>query len=1124
MTARAVRRSNGVTSPPARRLPGRASQWCSLLMLLAISGPLVTACGAPPAPTPLPTDTSTPTATATPTSTPTPSPTPTPTPLPLAEWVKDGDALLAQSDFEAARAAYQRALDAEPAYAPALVGLARAYHWQGGFEHEALAAAQQAVEAAPEDANALAILALAHATWYEPGPAVEAAEQAAGLEPDSAVVQAALTRAYLLDRQFDAALEAAGQAITLDPLLAEAYHALGHVYRSMADYARARASFEKAIELEPTFAPWTYALGHLSFLTNHEQEAEAVLEQTLELAPGDLDAMLSLADLAIDRHDYESAEAWLQQAVDLWPAHPDPVVRLGYLRLAQDEADEALDQLRQALELEPSYWPALVGMAYVYWSEGECDALSLRAQELLDLQPRFGEGRLFAGWARLCDYDPTKALDSLRKAIDLEPYDVYTRSALAVAYAFQERWDEAGSAAVEALRLSPSAEDEHETLAILYAWQGNTELSKGEHETALRLEDDSVDALVALGWILLDEDSYAQAEEFAREVLALKDGNEEARLLLGAARYLQGDVEGAVEVLEALQEDLPDDPGSYFWLGLAYRDLGSYSEARKHLVTYLALTPEESSPVQVEYLVEALGQGYLLAEAKALADLKEGLELYLGTDLDIAIEDQDEGRTVVIKLDAEEDDEQREIVANMTFVAAVSALYVTRIDPPADNGLQIKVRVGGKVAYQASADALLMARFADSTFTYDAFPVEMAFSRLIGGQEQATVEEIENDVAETRELEALEPVPFRELTEEALAERLSTEMEEGPEADSQAGDALLTLLGVIGPAVDLDALMEDLYTEQIAGFYDPDEDAFYLVQREEQTSQDQLVIAHEYVHALQDQHFGLDEEEAKLLDSDQAQAFEALVEGDAMLAMALYAEEYVTVFDRLASISEAGGLENEVLESSPSFIQEMERFPYDKGLDFVLALYQTGGWEAVNEAYEDPPTSTEQVLHPGRYRDGDAPQPVTLPDLVAVLGAGWQELASDVMGELGLRLALAEFAGPALAEAAADGWGGDRYVLLQQGTGGPAMLALKTVWDDADEAEEFWALFPVYMAHRGGYLEEVRELLGEVTSRWWEGEAGAAYAGYGEESLTVLFGPDLETLEAVVAVLAAGDG
>jgi hypothetical protein len=212
-------------------------------------------------------------------------------------------------------------------------------------------------------------------------------------------------------------------------------------------------------------------------------------------------------------------------------------------------------------------------------------------------------------------------------------------------------------------------------------------------------------------------------------------------------------------------------------------------------------------------------------------------------------------------------------------------------------------------------------------------------------------------------------------------------------------------------------------------------------------------------------------------------------------------------------------VESEVLDASPLFIQEMEMFPYESGLEFVMELHDRGGWEAVDAAYADPPVSTEQILHPERYADRELPLEVALPDLVAALSDDWQELDVDVMGELVLRLALAEYLGPGAASVAAEGWGGDQYVLLTAGAEGPHVLAVGLAFDDEAEAKEFWSLWRVYLNHRPGYSEEIDALVGRLDHLWWRSESGSAYAERAAERVTIVLGADEDAVAQVVDAL-----
>ena len=144
----------------------------------------------------------------------------------------------------------------------------------------------------------------------------------------------------------------------------------------------------------------------------------------------------------------------------------------------------------------------------------------------------------------------------------------------------------------------------------------------------------------------------------------------------------------------------------------------------------------------------------------------------------------------------------------------------------------------------------------------------------------------------------------------------------------------------------------------------------------------------------------------------------------------------------------------------PAVLRESLLFPYISGTSFVQGIQAQGGWDAVNDALGKPPSSTEQILHPEKYEAGEAPKLVDLPDdLAARLGAGWSVGLEDTLGELQLKLWLANGPNRAaspqdMSTTAAAGWGGDRVAILS-GPSGATAVVIDTAWDSPADAAEF---------------------------------------------------------------------
>jgi hypothetical protein len=383
-----------------------------------------------------------------------------------------------------------------------------------------------------------------------------------------------------------------------------------------------------------------------------------------------------------------------------------------------------------------------------------------------------------------------------------------------------------------------------------------------------------------------------------------------------------------------------------------------------------------------------------------------------------------------------------------------------------------------------------------------------------------TMNTIEAEVEDLRGLEAKSPITRTLMTRQELTTYLEREfLEEYPPEEVETDVRVLAAFDFVSEDFDLQGLLLDLYASQILGLYDDEEDTFYIITeaaQDELDLLDRLTFAHEFIHGLQDQHFGLetfvDEEQ---LNDDEVLARMSLVEGDAYLAMTQYLmahlfelspEELATLQDEDMEASQ------EVLDAAPPIIRETFLFPVFHGQEFVMIL-QGEGWDAVTAAFADPPQSTEQILHPGKYFAGDEPQIVTVPPLTGTLGSGWQLIEVETLGEFQTSLYLGQYVDQATAELASEGWDGDQYALYVKGDAD--LLVFATAWDSLTDREEFVDAYGQYAEVKYGQ-SATRSGGGEI---WWETRNQTACVAWVETRATVILGPDPATVAAVLAAV-----
>ena len=325
----------------------------------------------------------------------------------------------------------------------------------------------------------------------------------------------------------------------------------------------------------------------------------------------------------------------------------------------------------------------------------------------------------------------------------------------------------------------------------------------------------------------------------------------------------------------------------------------------------------------------------------------------------------------------------------------------------------------------------------------------------------AMIDSLLPPIAEASGLEVQRPVRFAVQSRTDARAFIETQLTEelGP-AELAGTDRSYKLFGLLPEGLDLRALLLDLYTEQVVGYYDPETDRLYVV--EGVTAEAAApVVAHELVHALQDQHAPLDSLVARERGNDRQMAAQAAAEGQATLVMlALQAAEIAGEPIDPASLPdlepmmrpalEAENAAFPVFQNAPRLIRETLLFPYLGGAGFLQALYRASRDGSPPVPFgELLPQSTEQVLEPERafLDQRDAPTDLGLGDA----GGGWSVVYSNTLGQLETAILLGERTGGE-RRPGASGWDGDRYALLA-GPDGEEALVWYSVWDDRAAAD-----------------------------------------------------------------------
>lgn len=301
----------------------------------------------------------------------------------------------------------------------------------------------------------------------------------------------------------------------------------------------------------------------------------------------------------------------------------------------------------------------------------------------------------------------------------------------------------------------------------------------------------------------------------------------------------------------------------------------------------------------------------------------------------------------------------------------------------------------------------------------------------------------------------------------------SVSIQTPPEALSGT-EAMLVGLGAAPFDFNFRSTMLDLLGENLQGLYDPHL-KMMLVRSGNDANRD-VTLAHELVHALQDQHFDLGEIiDFEADDTDKSSALSCLAEGDATSTMFdAVLPNGQTALDLPPGFirQQFSSLQSSAQQNAPAIIVRSLAAPYLDGVEFVHQLRKRGGFKEVDRVFRTPPVSTEQVLHLEKYDLQEPSIPVKLP---APPQPGWTLTFHDIWGEQSLRLLFEEWLPQDRAKAAAAGWGGDRISLFSQTSAAPdkaIMVHWHIVADTELDAKEMFDTFSNAFSHQVTTQEE----------------------------------------------------
>jgi tetratricopeptide (TPR) repeat protein len=380
-----------------------------------------------------------------------------------------------------------------------------------------------------------------------------AAQQQSSKTPNNMALVESLVQQGHLDEAKAALLE----ELHRYPANVDSYNLLGIIESNQQDYSDALASFEKALQLSPNSAKTHNNLGNFYITQKKPDLAEKEFRISVRLDPGNADGNYNLGVLLMARGVPAEAIPHFERV------HPANLATSFNLLRAYFECKRMAEALRLA------------------------NALSDANRE--NAQVHFTLGVLLASEKQ---YKP--AILDLEKADALQPGTFEITYNLGKAYLRSADFPSADLALMRALNLKP---DSPETLYLLGQVYANESRPRDALELLVRahkMAPGDTDILYLLAQVSMSQSYYEDAVPLLESGLQLAPQRSDIRAALGQSYFMAGKVDQAIEQFKKLIE-IEHSARSYAFLGISYRDMGRFDEARQTFQQGLKVNPHDAT-------------------------------------------------------------------------------------------------------------------------------------------------------------------------------------------------------------------------------------------------------------------------------------------------------------------------------------------------------------------------------------------------------------------------------------------------------------------------------------------------------------------------------------------------
>jgi len=357
--------------------------------------------------------------------------------------------------------------------------------------------------------------------------------------------------------QFAEAKSRLEEEIPQNPANSEGYALLGVIYSEEKDYPAAAQAFQQSLKIDPRSIKARNSLGNLYVLQGNLDLAEKEFRESLRQSPEDRDGNYNLGLVLLARKKPAEAIVYLQKV------RPPGIESQMNLTRAYLQAGRTVDGLRTAKELSAKNKDSVQAhftLGLLLASEKQFKSAQFELEQASALQPQTFEILFNLGEVYLRTGNLSQAELVLNRALKLKPESAETLYLLGQVYSEESKPVDALDVLVKAHKLAP----------------------------------ENAEIIFLLARVSMSQNYYEDTIPLLEAGLKIAPARTDLLAALGECYFIAGKTDKAIETFGKLIE-LDPSARSYAFMGLSYRHLGRFDEARKYFQEGLKKAPHDPS-------------------------------------------------------------------------------------------------------------------------------------------------------------------------------------------------------------------------------------------------------------------------------------------------------------------------------------------------------------------------------------------------------------------------------------------------------------------------------------------------------------------------------------------------